>query len=299
MAPRYDDLPPAISDTIFPIRSAGSHGVSIDRLRRLQLEGRVHGVRGPAGSAEDLEGLCRLFAARLGAGVFFSHVTAARLLDVPLPRAFERSTPVHVTVAAPRRAPHASGLIGHSRRVEPGDVFQYAGLSVSSPPRLLGELAGILDLPQLVAVADRMIDRRRPWCRLEQLVARFEIGDRVVRSRRLRRALGLADGRSESPAESIVRVVLTLAGLKPTATNLEVVALGRRYRIDLAYVDEKVAVEYQGAHHLDGTFRRSDMTRRAHLEAAGWTVVELNSDQLADHAQIVALVRSALRRSRR
>ena len=74
--------------------------------------------------------------------------------------------------------------------------------------------------------------------------------------------------------------------------------MGRRYRIDLAYVDERVAIEYQGSHHLDAATRRYDMTRRSHLEAEGWTVVELNSDQLGDPAQVVALVRAALRRSR-
>lgn len=173
------------------------------------------------------------------------------------------------------------------------------GVDLSAPPRVLAELSSILSLPHLVAVADHLIRRRRPLSTIEQLAERLEVGDRLVRSPRLRRAIELADERSESPAESILRVILTMAGIPPTATNLEVTAVGFHYRIDLAYVDERVAVEYQGAHHLDPAMRRSDMTRRTHLEVERWTVVELNSDHLGDARLVVAVVRAALGRSRR
>ena len=39
------------------------------------------------------------------------------------------------------------------------------------------------------------------------------------------------------------------------------------------------------------------MTRRSLLEAAGWTVVELNADDMRDTSDVVARVRAALSRA--
>lgn len=177
-------------------------------------------------------------------------------------------------------------------------LFVHAGLRVSAPTRNLCEMSSAVDLPRLVAVADFFIRRRSPLCAREDLAHRLAVGDRLTRSGILRRAIELADDRSESPPESVLRVILTIAGIAPTATNYEVTVRGRRYRIDLAYVRERVAIEYQGGHHFDAAVRKYDMSRRSQLEAEGWIVVELNSDYLLDPDGVVLRVRAALRRSR-
>jgi len=76
-----------------------------------------------------------MFAARLPNEAFVSHSTAALLLGAPLPFALEAADDIHVSVPAPQRAPHATNLIGHSRRVAPGDVRVINGLRMSSPER--------------------------------------------------------------------------------------------------------------------------------------------------------------------
>lgn len=292
------ELPEPLPDAIFTVATARNLGVHPERLRVDDLERRIYGVRGPRGFADDLAKRCRLFAARLPDDVFFSHSTAARLLGAPVPLRFERIERIHASVPAPRRAPHAAGLIGHSREVQPGDVVEFGGLKLSSPARMFCEMAGVLDVPHLVAIADYLIRRNAPLCALADLLERSRARDRITRSRRIAVAIGLADNRSESPPESFFRVLLTLAGIPPTAANHWVVtSSGRRYRIDLAWVREKVALEYQGAHHLDPAQRRADMTRRAHLEADGWIVVELNADDLADPSTVVPRVRAALARA--
>jgi hypothetical protein len=292
------DLPEPLPDGIFTIATARNLGVHPERLRAADLERRVYGVRGPHRSADDLVQRCRLFAARLPDDVFFSHSTAARILGAPVPLSFERMRRIHVSVPAHRRAPHAAGLIGHSRELLPGDVVELDGLKVSSPARMFCEMARVLDVPRLVAIADYLIRRNAPLCALGDLLERSRMQDRITRSKRIALAIGLADDRSESPPESYFRVLLTLAGIQPTAANHWVVtSSGRRYRIDLAWIPEKVALEYQGAHHFDPAQRRADMTRRAHLEADGWIVVELNADDLIDASTVVARVRAALARA--
>lgn len=298
MTPRIPaELPDGLKGGPFTTGDARRAGVHPERLRDRDLDATVFGVRDRAGASDSVLGRCRLFAERLGPEVFFSHSTAAVLFGVPLPARLERERNLHVTVRAPARAPHATGIRGHSRAVLEGDVVEFAGVLTSSPARLVCELSRQLDLADLVAAIDFLVGTTAPWCSLTHVAERVACGDDLTRSRRLRRALGLADERAESRPESVLRVALTLAGMPPTHVNLEVTASGgRRFRIDLAYADAKVAIEYQGGYHFDPAQRRRDMTRRSWLEADGWTVIEFNSDDLADIPGLVARVRAALAR---
>jgi hypothetical protein len=69
-------------------------------------------------------------------------------------------------------------------------------------------------------------------------------------TRRARRGVGLADGRAESPPESSLRVLPRLAGLTPGPQYVVRDAEGRFVaRVDLAFPEQRVAVEYDGAWH--------------------------------------------------
>jgi hypothetical protein len=111
---------------------------------------------------------------------------------------------------------------------------------------------------------------------------------------RVRRAVGLIDPRAESPPESRVRVALVLAGLGPVP-QYEVYEAGQRLgRVDLAFPDARIAVEYEGAYHFeDGQIVRDD-ARYARLREAGWTVIRVSAADLRDLNAVVARVRTAL-----
>jgi hypothetical protein len=256
----------------------------------------VHGVRVADGSLDDLTTRCHAFAARLDPAVFFSHSTAARLISAPIPRRLERLGALHVTVSAPTRAPHARGLLGHSRRVVPGDIIVRDGLRISSAERLWCEMATGLDLPDLVAFTDHLIHHSRRLASRASLAARLDVGDRITRSKKLRAALEFCNERAESPPESLVRFACALAGLPVPSVNHEIVDLesGRGYRLDLAWPDLKFAVEYQGDGHRTQRQWRRDMSRRERLRIAGWTILELNGDDLRDHRALVTLIRAAM-----
>jgi hypothetical protein len=274
-------------------------GATAERLRGADLDRSVFGVRGPNQMGDDLEGRCRLYAERLGMGVFFSHATAARLWRLPLPSRLERETRFHATVASPSRAPHADGLIGHSRIVAPGDVVELRGIRVSSPARAWLEVARAARLTELVAIGDVLVSAARPILTVEDLVTRASFGDPLCRSRTARAALPLLDGRAESPPESMLRVILELAGLPRPAVNHEVVRTAQGFggiRTDFAYPDLRFAIEYQGDYHRSQQQWRRDMTRRARLEALGWYVLELNWDDLNDENELVSRIRGILAR---
>ncbi len=296
-------LPEPLRGRPFTVGQAFGAGASPDRLRALDVDRRIHGVRAPAGASDDLRSRCLMFSSRLQASSFVSDSTAARLLGVPLPRRLDRATGVHFTVEAPDRAPHAAGLIGHSRAVISGDVVtDLDGLRHSSPERLALELAGVLDLPDLVAVIDFTIRVARPLTTIEALHRRMGVGDRLARRRVLRAALSLANPRSESRPESRLRVMASFWGLGVPLANHQVVdpISGVVMRIDIAFPDLMLAVEYQSDEHHNGSRkRREDLTRRSRLEALGWTVVEVSGDDLRNPAELRARIHAILAAKRR
>ncbi len=114
---------------------------------------------------------------------------------------------------------------------------------------------------------------------------------------RLRRVLELVDGGAESPYESLTRLILVQAGLPPPQTQVRAVdEFGFTVaRVDMAWPEKRVAVEYDGAHHwTDPRQRRRDIERLAELESLGWIVIRISSDMLRTPAAIVARVRAAL-----
>lgn len=158
-------------------------------------------------------------------------------------------------------------------------------------------MARVLSLADLVAVGDYLIHHSRRLATPESLAERLDAGDRLARAKALRSALPYLSERSESRPESHIRLACTLAGLEPTSVNHEIVTLdgGYSYRLDLAWPERRFAIEYQGDGHRTATQWRRDMSRRERLRLEGWRILELNADDLRDHASLVALVRSALR----
>jgi very-short-patch-repair endonuclease len=65
-------------------------------------------------------------------------------------------------------------------------------------------------------------------------------------------------------------------------------------RVDLAWPEARLIVEYEGAHHFeDGQIRRDD-ERYRRLAAAGWRVIRLSANDLRDMVAVVARIAAAL-----
>ena len=68
-----------------------------------------------------------------------------------------------------------------------------------------------------------------------------------------------------------------------------------RYRIDLAYRNRRVGIEYDGRSHLDGVRLATDRVRMNWLDSRGWTMRYFTARDLYDRpGQLVAIVRAAL-----
>jgi very-short-patch-repair endonuclease len=66
-------------------------------------------------------------------------------------------------------------------------------------------------------------------------------------------------------------------------------------RIDLAYPELKVAIEYEGdGHRTDREQWRKDIQRQRHLESEGWIVIRLTQADLDTAELMIASIRRAI-----
>jgi very-short-patch-repair endonuclease len=91
-----------------------------------------------------------------------------------------------------------------------------------------------------------------------------------------------------------VRVALVLAGLAPVPQfhvlhNGEFLA-----KVDFAWPEAKLVVEYEGAHHFGAERIIEDDQRYAALVAAGWRIIRLHAPDLRNLDDVVRQVRDAL-----
>jgi very-short-patch-repair endonuclease len=286
-------LPQPFTTGAFRTRDLTKNGVPHSRLRAADLYRGVHGVRSvesPTSTAE----VCGLIRVRMPDAAFFSHTSAAKLHGIPLPYRLE-SDRTHVSLPAPSRAPHAAGIAGHMLQIEDHELTERDGLRVTTPIRTWLDLGTMLSLHDLVAAGDYLVHWRLPHATIldlaDALAARLDRRGR----RLLTKAVGLLNERAESAPESILRVIITLAGLPEPRVNH---AVSDRFgefvaRTDLMIDEYKIVLEYQGDYHRKTPGQwRADMTRRSRLEALGWRVMELNADDLKDPEELIRRIRS-------
>jgi hypothetical protein len=180
---------------------------------------------------------------------------------------------------------------------------EHDGLPVTSPASTWAMLASIMTNPRdIVALGDAvvrepMFDEDRPALAVP---AHLEAVVRAGRRRgidRLRQALPLIRTRSASSRESWCRLALIGAGLPEPELNWTVSdESGRPVAcVDLAYPRVRVAIEYEGEHHLiDPKQWAKDIARHADLVEHGWLVIRVTKAQLEAPEQLIARVRRAI-----
>jgi very-short-patch-repair endonuclease len=83
---------------------------------------------------------------------------------------------------------------------------------------------------------------------------------------RLAEMVRIAHPDAESPMETRIRLAIVLDGLPAPQLQVPV----GPYRLDMAYPDLMLGVEYDGREHLDQRRALRDLDRQAYLTAAGW-----------------------------
>jgi very-short-patch-repair endonuclease len=289
-------LPGDLSGRPFTVREALAAGVEPSRLRRTDLVVPFRGARilvARAGDADDFVLRCRALLARRPDAVL-SHSTAARMLGLPIP--WRIRDELHLTVAPPGRPPRIAGVHSHGTPISGRDITHAHGMPVTAPARTWADLSHTLTVRELVALGDAIIHWRSRRSTIGELRA-SGCSPGARGAARARRALGLMHERSESPQESLLRVILAEAGLPPPDVNVDLRGPDGRFlaRPDLRFPEQRVIVEYEGDHHrVDRVQWQRDLVRTTGLQAAGEEVVRVGSAHLGAEKRLVALVYRAL-----
>jgi very-short-patch-repair endonuclease len=207
-----------------------------------------------------------------GAGTI-SHESATTLWELtpnPAPN------PVHITLP-PARTGIRAKIAVHRATLNPRDVRRRHGLSLTSPPRAILEVAACLKPNALESVVAEAHYRR--------LASDAELRDQLERNpgkrgvRRLREVLDLPGGprRTRSPGEAELLVRLRRAGVTGYETNTRI----HGYEVDFLWRDAGLVVEVDGydAHSGRVAFER-DRLKAAALTAHGLVVMHVTGRQI-------------------
>ncbi|AWH91202.1 endonuclease domain-containing protein [Dietzia lutea] len=201
-------------------------------------------------------------------------------------------------VVAPGRRIERPGLAGWQYRIPPEHIHVLTSghspdIRIASPEWVLFDIARREPRVEAICALDTSTTMGvLPISRLPALVE----GARGVRGRRtVLDRLAEVDTEAESPWETRTRLFLLENGLTGFALQHWVPQF--RYRLDIAWPELKVAVEYDGEDHRTKEQQARDEIRRNRLRAAGWYIEVVTATSLVrTPGEILAHVRAALTR---
>ena len=236
----------------------------------------------------------RLSAAKLvipPAGVLCG-LTAAWVRGVDVRRLDD--VDVHAGFPRGKRIRKRPGLVVCQETLDVSDFHSVDDVAVTTPLRTAFDCLRWLRHPEGVVVADALA--HAGLVSVDELASYFASKKRLRNLRIGERLLALVEPKSESPMESRLRLLLLDGGLPRPEAQWNVYTSTGAFvgRLDLAYPELRVAVEYDGAFHWEQ--RRQDDRRRAALRALGWVIHVYSSEDVYQRPlAIIAEVRRSLR----
>jgi hypothetical protein len=199
---------------------------------------------------------------------------------------------VECTLAPGCRAGGLRGIQVTRRALPPDEVTWCRGVRVTAVGRTALDLARIQPVEEAVVALDQFLGAGLLTMGRLRTAAAAATGPGC---RQIQRAVDLADGLAESPQETRLRLLLHQSPL-PRPIAQYSVREGTRFvaRVDFAWPDAKVAVEYEGMWHGRPQQVARDRRRLNQLTAAGWTVVFVTAADLHDPVQVIARIAAAL-----
>ncbi|MGA1813842.1 hypothetical protein VH571_15780 [Frondihabitans sp. 4ASC-45] len=275
-------LPPLLLGAPFAVAEARALGLRRARIDAPDLLVPHHGIR-VAGPVSTIEERCAALMPALRSDHLFSHLTAAALWGLPLPRG-AGSGPLHV-ISPSGAHPSRPGVVAHRSLGVRGRFVDI--LPVVDPVTCWLQCAALLPLDDVVIMGDALAGRWSPFEAARELpVERLQAAARRWGSRRgarkLREALGWIRPNVWSPKETELRLLIVRGGLpEPPELNGEVTDDGGRVlgHGDLVYRRQKKVIEYEGDQHRSdrGQWRR-DVLRYESFHDAGWRVLRVTDD---------------------
>ncbi|GAA1829641.1 hypothetical protein GCM10009836_04380 [Pseudonocardia ailaonensis] len=290
------------------LRAAGWDGKEVRRLqaageltrvrRGYYLLGRDARLRDPLGRHR---AAIEAALAGLDEGTVVSHVSAAVVHGLALGRV--KVGPVQVTRATRTGGRRTTALHLHTAPLPDDDVVVRHGLPVTSVARTVVDLARSLPFEQALVAADGSLFAAETTVEALAAAAGRAVGWPGAPA--ARRVLAEADGRSESPGETLSRLALVAAGLRPPELQWPVRTRVGLVRTDFAWPERGVVAEFDGRVKYGRLLRPGqdpgdavfeEKVREDALRDEGLRVVRWIWRDLADFAPTAARLTRALTR---
>jgi hypothetical protein len=257
-------------------------------------------ARGPEGreylalvNGERLLGLAAALAIA-GPAAAASHSSAAYLHGIDL---LGKPGPAFVTSPPERGGRGLPGIQVSRARLPAAHVTTAGRLRVTTPARTVVDLARTLELRDGVVCADSALQRRLTTkAELQSVLATCA---RWRGARQAAEVIEFADGRAESPLESLARLAFRDSGLPPPALQVwlggTVEPIGR---VDFYWRKYWTIAEVDGAlKYADPDRARAQLRRDSLLRDDGFEVVHFTWEQITTAPEAVAAsIRRAFRR---
>jgi len=277
----------------FTRAEAVAAGLDLGMLRSRRFRVVLRGVYVDAGAPDSTDLVVRAALKLHPPSAFVSHNTAAEVLGLPVPS----SAHVHVSVVRKEDRSQRADIDCHLAP-RPSHIVRRRGIRVASPLELFVQLAGSLDLVDLVVLGDAMIRKR--LMTVDGLVEHCR-STRVRNAKAARRAAAQVRAEVDSPMESRLRMLIVLAGLPEPAVNHKIRDEDGNVlrRFDLSYPTLRLIVEYDGRLHVEREENwESDLDRREQFDEWGWRIIVVTSKGIyRDPGRTVERVHRALRKA--
>jgi very-short-patch-repair endonuclease len=198
---------------------------------------------------------------------------------------------VEVTLAPETHMRRINGLRTRRAILDPAHTWYRRGVPTTSPETTAARLAADLSEDAAVAAVDQLIQTE-----VVDLVGirRHAQGLRGPGAARARRVAALADGLAQSPQETRVRLLIGRSHLPTPLAQFAIRDATGVMRLDFAWPEHKVALEYDGLWHADNRQFAKDRHRLNRLRAAGWQVVFVTAAMLYEPEKLIAMIAAAL-----
>jgi len=143
----------------------------------------------------------------------------------------------------PSNERHGRDVRCHTRPFAEHDVAVVNGLRTTSLERTTADCAMLLPYRKALILTDHALRLGADLAALQAMADGLH-GRRGIRT--FRRVLASADPRSESPGETLARELILRCRIRPPEPQLEVSSRAGRHRLDFAWKEEKVALEFDG-----------------------------------------------------
>lgn len=226
----------------------------------------------------------------------YSHTSAARIHGLFLWNVDDR---IHLLFRVrPSRERLGKDIRGHTRPYSDAEVMTRATLRVTTLERTAVDCALLLSYRQSLIIMDSAL-RLGADASLMQAAADGLAGHRGIRN--LRAALANADACAESAGETLTRELITRLHLPKPEAQVEVRSRAGWHRLDFAWQDKKVALEFDGkVKYFDykptAEVLFQERRREKALTEDGWFFVRVEWKDLFREQEFKQRVLTALRR---